>query len=77
MLLVGNDKVITRDYDPPTPMDEINADGHILFVMSGRAVATAIVNGRVIMEERRLAGIDEERIYAKARELSCKLWERF
>ena len=77
MLLVGNGKVITRDYDPPTPMDEINADGHILLGMSGRAVATAIVSGRVIMEERRLAGIDEERVYARSRELSCKLWERF
>jgi len=69
--------LIIVDYDPPTPMDEINADVHILFGMSGRAVATAIVNGRVIMEERRLAGIDEERVYARSRELSCKLWERF
>jgi putative selenium metabolism protein SsnA len=69
--------MIIVDYDPPTPFSEVNVDGHILFGMSGRAVATTIVNGRVIMEERRLSGIDEEGICAKARELSCKLWERF
>ncbi|KJR96904.1 MAG: chlorohydrolase [Peptococcaceae bacterium BRH_c4a] len=69
--------VIIVDYDPPTPFNEGNADGHILFGMSGRAVATTIINGRVVMEERRLTGIDEAAICAKARELSGKLWERF
>jgi cytosine/adenosine deaminase-related metal-dependent hydrolase len=69
--------MIIVDYDPPTPLNEVNADGHILFGMSGKAVATAIINGRVIMEERRLTGIDEEKICAKARELSHQLWKRF
>jgi putative selenium metabolism protein SsnA len=69
--------MIIVDYDPPTPLNELNVDGHILFGMSGRAVATAIINGRVIMEERRMVGIDEERTCARARELSHKLWERF
>jgi putative selenium metabolism protein SsnA len=69
--------MIIVDYDPPTPLNEHNADGHILFGMSGRAVATTIVNGKVIMEERRMTGVDEERIFARARELSYKLWERF
>lgn len=69
--------LIIVDYDPPTPLDEGNTNGHILFGMSGRAVATTIINGRVVMEERRLTGIDEAEICAKARELSRKLWERF
>ncbi len=69
--------IIIVDYDPPTPLNEGNLDGHILFGMSGRSVRTTIINGQVIMEERRLTGIDEVEIYAKARELSSKLWERF
>ena len=69
--------MIIVDYDPPTPLNELNADGHVLFGMSGRAVAATIVNGRVIMEEGRVVGVDEERIHARARELSRSLWERF
>jgi putative selenium metabolism protein SsnA len=69
--------VIIVDYNPPTQMDENNTDGHILFGMSGRAVATTIINGKVVMEEHQLTTIDEEAICAKARELSQKVWERF
>ncbi|ATW24842.1 putative aminohydrolase SsnA [Candidatus Formimonas warabiya] len=69
--------LIIVDYDPPTPLHENNADGHILFGMWGRSVATTIINGRIVMKERSLTGIDEAEIYAKARELSTKLWERF
>ncbi|GAB6181317.1 putative aminohydrolase SsnA [Desulfotomaculum defluvii] len=69
--------VIIVDYNPPTPMTSENINGHILFGMSGRAVETTIINGRVVMHNRRLQGIDEEQIYAKARELAHKMWDRF
>ncbi len=69
--------VIVVDYTPPTPMTTDNLNSHILFGMSGRAVDTTIINGRVVMHNRRLQGIDEEQIYAQARELAHKVWERF
>lgn len=69
--------VIIVDYNPPTPMGPDNINGHILFGMSGRAVDTTIINGRVVMHNRQLQGIDEGQIYAKARELAHKVWERF
>lgn len=68
--------IIVADYCPPTRLDAGNADSHILFGMSGRSVATTVINGRVVMKERRLIGIDEEKICAEARRLSEKLWER-
>ncbi|MEL7565411.1 MAG: putative aminohydrolase SsnA [Dehalobacterium sp.] len=68
--------IIIVDYDPPTPLHEGNIDGHIVFGISGRSVVTTIINGRIIMEERRLTNIDEEEINAKSRELSAKLWKR-
>ncbi|MFZ5649008.1 MAG: putative aminohydrolase SsnA [Bacillota bacterium] len=69
--------IIVVDYYPPTRLDAGNADSHILFGMSGRSVATTIINGRVVMKERRLIGINEEKVFAEARRLSQKLWERF
>lgn len=68
--------VIIVDYDPPTVLHENNIDGHILFGMSGRSVVTTVINGQILMNERKLMNIDEVEICEKARELSSKLWSR-
>lgn len=68
--------IIIVDYDPPTPLNENNMNGHILFGMTGRAVVTTVINGKVLMNERKLINIDEAAVCAKARELSSKLWSR-
>lgn len=37
---------------------------------------TTIINGKIIMDERILIGIDEEAITAKSVELAQKVWNR-
>jgi putative selenium metabolism protein SsnA len=69
--------VIIVDYNPPTPLCASNINSHILFGMSGRGVDTTIINGRIIMKEGKLVGIDEEKIMAEARKLAVKVWQRF
>jgi putative selenium metabolism protein SsnA len=69
--------IIVVDYDPPTPLTASNINGHILFGVSGRAVQTTIVGGRIVMLDRKLPGIDEDEIMAKARVSATKLWQRF
>ena len=49
---------------------------HILFGISGRHVDTTIINGKVIMKDRELVGIDEAGLLAKSREQALKLWKR-
>jgi cytosine/adenosine deaminase-related metal-dependent hydrolase len=68
--------LIIVDYHPPTLMDAANLNSHILFGMSGRAVDTAIINGRVIITEGKLMGIDEQEIIANARKVADKVWQR-
>lgn len=68
--------VIVLDYDPRTPMSADNIDAHILFGMSGRDVVTTIGNGRVLMKNREVVGIDEERVYYEARKEAARLAER-
>lgn len=69
--------IIVVDYNPWTPINENNINSHLLFGISGRNVDTTIINGKVVVEERQLVGIDEERIMAKARELASAVWKRF
>lgn len=54
--------VIVTDYNPLTPMHAGNVNGHILFGMTGRSVVTTIANGKVLMKDRVLTTIDEEKV---------------
>jgi putative selenium metabolism protein SsnA len=69
--------MIVVDYNPPTRLYSENVNSHMLFGVSGRAVETTIINGQVVMENRRLTILDEDEICAKSRELANKVWERF
>ncbi|MEF9878097.1 MAG: putative aminohydrolase SsnA [Clostridia bacterium] len=68
--------VIVMDYVPPTPMDETNLNGHILFGMSGRSTRSTVIAGEIRMKDRELIGIDKQAILAHARERGTALWQR-
>jgi len=68
--------IIVVDYDPLTPLDGDNANSHILFGVSGRCVTTTMINGKVLMKDREIIGVDCEKIMTKSRELSSKLWNK-
>lgn len=70
--------IILIDYMPPTPLDTANFYGHLAFGISQSHVDTTIVNGRILMENKKLKlNIDEEEISRKSSELAAKLWKRF
>ena len=66
--------VIVMDYKPFTPFSDANIDGHMIFGMTGRQCQTTIANGKLLMKDRELIGIDEEAINAHILEESKKLW---
>jgi len=69
--------VVVSDYRPPTPLSADNFWGHLLYGGAGLQARTVVVGGRVVMRDRQLQGIDEEEVFARARERAAKLWERF
>ena len=68
--------VIVMDYKPFTPFGGDNIDGHMIFGMTGRQCETTMCNGRLLMKDRQLIGIDEEAVNARTLEVSKKLWGR-
>src|SRR5699024_4964235 len=42
--------VIVVDYDPLTPMNENNINGHLMFGTNGSMVMTTVCNGKVLMK---------------------------
>ena len=65
------------DYDPPTPLEDANLAGHVVFGLSQAAVDTTIVGGRVLMEHREFTlNLDVARAHVRARERARSLWQR-
>jgi putative selenium metabolism protein SsnA len=67
---------VVLDYQSPTPLDEDNLDGHLLFGLGAARVNDVIVDGRVVVRDGVCINVDEERIYARAREVAAALWRR-
>lgn len=68
--------IIILDYDSPSPMVKENLGGHFVFGMSSDVVNTTIVNGKIIMENRKFENLDLPYIYSKASEEAAKMWKR-
>lgn len=69
--------LIFVEYHSPTELNAGNAPWHILFGFQPSMVTTTIVDGKVLMKDRKLQTLDEEQIAARARELSAKVWKRY
>ena len=51
-----------------------NFAAHFVFGLDARHVETVICQGKIIVEDRRLATVDEGEILAFGREMGKKLW---
>ncbi|MCK5828251.1 amidohydrolase, partial [Candidatus Bipolaricaulota bacterium] len=69
---------VLLDYEPPTPLEAGNALGHLLFgtAVHSMRVTDSFVAGRPILRDSRFVDLDEEAIYAHAREQAASLWKR-
>lgn len=68
--------VIVVAYDPLTPLDAGNINGHLVFGVTGRDVVTTVANGKVLMKDRKLTQIDEEKVMADCRQAAKELADR-
>ena len=64
------------DYQPPTPLSEANFLGHLIFGLVDATVDTTVCKGKILMQEKRVLSMDEERIAARSREIAPLMWQR-
>lgn len=69
--------LIFVDYQPYTPLTEGNLPWHILFGFHESMVTTTIVNGRVLMKDRKLLTIDPEKLARTVRAKVPQTWKRY
>ncbi len=64
------------DYHPPTPLSEVNFLGHLIFGLVDAVVDTTVCRGQILMRNKQVLTMDEERIAARSRELAQQMWKR-
>ena len=69
--------LVVLDYPTPTEVTSRNLYGHLLFGMSSQFVTDVMVNGRWVVKNRRVVGVDEEKIRAEARRVARNVWRKF
>ena len=69
--------LIFVDYHPYTPMSAGNMPWHVLFGFEASMITTTIVGGDVLMRDRELLTLDEEKIMAEALSYAPDVWRRY
>lgn len=69
--------LILVDYHPITPLTAGNLPWHILFGFNESMITTTIARGKVLMRDRQLLTLDEEKIASEARLRAARVWERY
>jgi putative selenium metabolism protein SsnA len=69
--------LILVDYQPYTPLTTGNLPWQIIFGFNESMITTTMVNGKILMKDRQLVTLDEEKIKYEARKLAPDVWARY
>ena len=69
--------LIFVDYHPFTPLTPENLPWQIVFGFQESMITDVLVDGKLLMRDREVLTMDEERITARARELAPEVWKRY
>ena len=69
--------LILLDYKPFTEMNAENFPWHVVFGFRESAITTTIVNGKVLMKDRKILCLDEEAIQKEALKISKSVWKNY
>jgi putative selenium metabolism protein SsnA len=69
--------LIFVDYHPFTPLNIGNLPWHIVFGFHESQITSTIVNGKILMHDRKLLTLDEEEITFEARKIVPDVWKKY
>lgn len=68
--------IVVMDYDPTTPMNADNCNSHILFGMNGKNARHTMIDGKLLMKDGDVLGVDEAEEMKRSRALAAQMAER-
>lgn len=73
----GTADLIAVPYFTPTPFNDFNILGHIIFGIMENPVSDVMVDGRFLMRDYELITLNEENIMREARRVAERVWKDF
>ncbi|MBW6490489.1 MAG: amidohydrolase family protein [Lentimicrobium sp.] len=70
----GDNNLVVLDYDTPTPFNSSNFLGHFLFGLEAAHVQHVIANGKLILKNRKITRVNEQKVLEDARVQAERLW---
>jgi len=68
--------VIILDLNRPHLQPIYNLASHLVYSATGADVRDVIIDGHLVMQDRKLLTIDEETVINKIQEIKEKIWQR-
>jgi len=72
----GENNLIILDYNTPTKFTPDNFLGHFIYGIESSHIEHVISNGQLIVENRKIKTVDEDKILVDSQKVSKSLWER-
>jgi len=72
----GDNNLVVLDYAPATPVTTQNLAGHFIYGLNSSHVRHVISNGKIIVKNRRMTLVDEDKILKGAVRQAERLWRR-
>jgi len=72
----GPNNLVVLDYDTPTPFNQGNFYGHFVFGLESKHVQHVISQGKLVVEDRKITTVDEEKILLGAKQQAQRLWAK-
>ena len=70
------DLIVVKPEMLPTPLNQDSVVGHLINSITGRDVRTTVVDGNVIMKDRMVLAVNEEKAQSEAQNAAAGLWQR-
>jgi cytosine/adenosine deaminase-related metal-dependent hydrolase len=72
----GPNNLVVLDYDMPTPFNTGNFSGHFVFGLESKHVQHVISQGKLVVDDRKITTVDEEKILSGAKQQAQRLWAK-
>ena len=70
------DLIVIKPDVLPTPLNQDSVIGHLINSITGHDVRTTIVDGNIVMKDRRVFTVNEEKTQKHAQDAAAGLWQR-